>query len=149
MWIGLGWNRSGSLARSRPTSPRAGPTRSAADGSPSWRILDPVRNRFFEIGWLEFELLARWSEHDRVDELIAQVEAETPLRPTEDEVVGHLGDDLAEVRAQHVRAGGADERQAPADGREGVGIADRFVEPRAAADIGEQDGEGQCVVSHA
>ena len=25
------------------------------DGSPSWRILDPVRNRFFEIGWLEFE----------------------------------------------------------------------------------------------
>ncbi|MEO8204327.1 MAG: hypothetical protein ABI630_10705, partial [Betaproteobacteria bacterium] len=22
------------------------------DGSPSWRILDPVRNRFFEIGWL-------------------------------------------------------------------------------------------------
>ena len=31
------------------------------DGSPSWRILDPVRNRFFEIGWLEFELLARWA----------------------------------------------------------------------------------------
>jgi len=29
------------------------------DGSPSWRILDPVRNKFFEIGWLEFELLAR------------------------------------------------------------------------------------------
>ncbi|MBS0338677.1 MAG: efflux RND transporter periplasmic adaptor subunit [Proteobacteria bacterium] len=57
------------------------------DGSPSWRILDPVRNRFFEIGWLEFELLARWSAHGRVDALIAQVEAETPLRPTEDEVV--------------------------------------------------------------
>jgi putative peptide zinc metalloprotease protein len=57
------------------------------DGSPSWRILDPVRNRFFEIGWLEFELLARWSAHGRVDTLIAQVEAETPLRPTEDEVV--------------------------------------------------------------
>ena len=57
------------------------------DGSPSWRILDPVRNRFFEIGWLEFELLARWGDHRRVDTLIAQVESETPLRPTEDEVV--------------------------------------------------------------
>ena len=60
------------------------------DGSPSWRILDPVRNRFFEIGWLEFELLARWSEHTKVDDLIAHIEAETPLRPTEDEVVGFI-----------------------------------------------------------
>jgi putative peptide zinc metalloprotease protein len=60
------------------------------DGSPSWRILDPVRNRFFEIGWLEFELLARWAEHKPVDELIAQVEAETTLRPTEDEVLGFV-----------------------------------------------------------
>ena len=30
------------------------------DGSPSWRIHDAVRNQFFEIGWLEFELLSRW-----------------------------------------------------------------------------------------
>ncbi len=57
------------------------------DGSPSWRILDPVRNRFFEIGWMEFELLARWGEHAKIDSLIGQIEAETPLRPTEDEVV--------------------------------------------------------------
>jgi hypothetical protein len=28
---------------------------------PSLRILDPIRNSFFEIGWLEFELLARGS----------------------------------------------------------------------------------------
>lgn len=60
------------------------------DGSPSWRILDPVRNRFFEVGWLEFELLARWSDHPRVDGLIAQVEAETPLRPTEEEVTSFI-----------------------------------------------------------
>ena len=33
------------------------------DGSPSWRILDPIRNSFFQIGWLEFELIARWKEH--------------------------------------------------------------------------------------
>ncbi len=60
------------------------------DGSPSWRILDPVRNRFFEIGWLEFELLARWAEHDSIPSLIARVEAETPLRPTDDEVTGFI-----------------------------------------------------------
>ena len=60
------------------------------DGSPSWRILDPVRNRFFEIGWLEFELLARWAEHAEVPGLITHVEAETPLRPAEEEVIGFI-----------------------------------------------------------
>jgi putative peptide zinc metalloprotease protein len=60
------------------------------DGSPSWRILDPVRNRFFEVGWLEFELLARWADHATVDTLIGQVEEETPLRPTEEEVTGFI-----------------------------------------------------------
>ena len=61
------------------------------DGSPSWRILDPLRNRFFEIGWLEFELLARWGDHAEVEPLIEQVIAETPLQPTEDEVSGFAG----------------------------------------------------------
>lgn len=56
------------------------------DGSPSWRILDPVRNAFFEIGWLEFELLARWKGHRDAQALIAQVAAETTLSPTEEEV---------------------------------------------------------------
>jgi putative peptide zinc metalloprotease protein len=31
------------------------------DGSPAWHICDPVRNLFFRIGWLEFEILQRWS----------------------------------------------------------------------------------------
>jgi putative peptide zinc metalloprotease protein len=60
------------------------------DGSPSWRILDPVRNRFFEIGWLEFELLARWNEHTAVASLIEQVGAETPMQPSEEEVEGFV-----------------------------------------------------------
>ena len=86
----------GATARESPKVPKLrqdlklNPGPRHRDGSPSWRILDPVRNRFFEIGWLEFELLARWSEHPRVDLLIAQVEAETPLRPTEDEVMGFI-----------------------------------------------------------
>lgn len=49
------------------------------DGSPSWRIVDPVRNSFFQIGWLEFELLARWREHADADSLVAAVAEQTPL----------------------------------------------------------------------
>lgn len=30
------------------------------DGAPAWAIQDPVRNRFYRIGWLEFECLLRW-----------------------------------------------------------------------------------------
>jgi putative peptide zinc metalloprotease protein len=33
----------------------------ALDGSPSWIIVDPVRNKFFSIGWLAFQLLSRWT----------------------------------------------------------------------------------------
>ena len=55
------------------------------DGSPSWRIHDPVRNQFFEIGWLEFELLSRWSEHLDAQSLIARVSEETTLKPVLDE----------------------------------------------------------------
>jgi putative peptide zinc metalloprotease protein len=61
-----------------------GPTQ--RDGSPSWRIHDPVRNSFFEIGWLEFELLARWRDQRDGDALRARVAAETPLRPSPDEL---------------------------------------------------------------
>src|SRR6185369_15230853 len=57
------------------------------DGSPSWRILDPIRNSFFEIGWLEFELLARWSGHREGETLLVQVAAETTLRPTAEELI--------------------------------------------------------------
>ena len=61
-----------------------GPTQ--RDGSPSWRILDPIRNSFFEIGWLEFELLARWRTQRDADALLAQVAAETPLHPSPEEL---------------------------------------------------------------
>src|SRR6266478_3132002 len=57
-----------------------------ADGTPTWRILDPIRNSFFEIGWLEFELLARWREHRDAASLIRRVSAETTLRPVLEEV---------------------------------------------------------------
>lgn len=61
------------------------------DGSPSWRILDPSRNQFFEIGWLEFELLARWAHVANADELVVAVAEETTLEPTLDEVKELMG----------------------------------------------------------
>ncbi|HRE87116.1 MAG TPA: HlyD family efflux transporter periplasmic adaptor subunit [Accumulibacter sp.] len=54
------------------------PASAQPDGSPAWNILDPVRNRFFRIGWLEFELLLRWSLGDAAA-IAAAVAAETTL----------------------------------------------------------------------
>lgn len=56
-----------------------------ADGSPAWLILDPVRNRFFRIGWLEFELLVHWSDSD-ANTLIKQVNQRTPLNVVADDI---------------------------------------------------------------
>jgi putative peptide zinc metalloprotease protein len=79
----------------------------ARDGSPTWRILDPVRNSFFEIGWLEFELLARWKEHKEAATLAAQVAAETPISPSIEEVkemIGFLtGNQLLAPRSKEAR----------------------------------------------
>src|SRR5258706_3906203 len=57
-----------------------------ADGTPTWRILDPIRNSFFEIGWLEFELLARWRDHRTLDTLREHVMRETQLTPEREEI---------------------------------------------------------------
>lgn len=32
-----------------------------ADGQPSWTLHDPIRNQFFRIDWLSFEIISRWS----------------------------------------------------------------------------------------
>jgi len=36
------------------------PAPSSRSGSPAWTIYDPVRNLFFQIDWLTFEVLSRW-----------------------------------------------------------------------------------------
>jgi putative peptide zinc metalloprotease protein len=48
------------------------------DGSPTWSLHDPVNNRFFRIGWLEFELLSRWRTGN-AQALIEQINNETTL----------------------------------------------------------------------
>ena len=50
------------------------------DGSPAWTVQDPVSNRFYRIGWAEFEMLAHWQLRDPALVLRAIREA-GPLAP--------------------------------------------------------------------
>ncbi|MDY7575085.1 HlyD family efflux transporter periplasmic adaptor subunit [Actimicrobium sp. CCI2.3] len=61
----------------------AGPT--LADGQPSWTLHDPVRNQFFRIDWMTFEILARWSA-STLTTMLASLHAETTLRPDTDDI---------------------------------------------------------------
>jgi putative peptide zinc metalloprotease protein len=78
-----------------------------ADGAPSWRIHDPVRNRFFQIGWMEFELLQRWQGGMDAAALLDAVAAETTLRPVAeelDELLSFLADQqLLRAAEPHLR----------------------------------------------
>ncbi|HLD67017.1 MAG TPA: HlyD family efflux transporter periplasmic adaptor subunit [Pseudomonas sp.] len=58
------------------------------DGTPHWHLIDPVRNRFFRIGWLEFEMLSRWRAGMAAATLCEQVARETVLAPEPDDVTG-------------------------------------------------------------
>ncbi len=52
---------------------------------PDWTLYDPVINRFYRIGWLEFEILCRW--HLRAPaEIAARIARETTLPATEADV---------------------------------------------------------------
>jgi len=64
----------------------AGPT--MANGQPSWTLEDPVRNQFFRIDWLTFEVLKRWS-FANANDILQDIHAATTLQPEQD--------DLAEV----------------------------------------------------
>lgn len=54
------------------------------DGSPSWAIQDPVSNRFYRIGWLEYECLLRWPGDPA--QIAADIAATTPLAVDADQV---------------------------------------------------------------
>lgn len=48
------------------------------DGAPAWVIQDPVRNRFFRIGWSHFEMLLNW-KRGRASAVVEQVNGQTTL----------------------------------------------------------------------
>jgi putative peptide zinc metalloprotease protein len=58
------------------------------DGSPTWTLYDPAANKYYKIGWLEFECIARLDECVTVPELVRRVTEETTLRPDEDIIRG-------------------------------------------------------------
>ena len=57
------------------------------DGSPAWMIQDPVNNRFFRIGWLDFEILSRW-HYTFTQKMIASVSDETTLTIDAEDIKG-------------------------------------------------------------
>jgi putative peptide zinc metalloprotease protein len=65
------------------------PGASAGNGSPTWTLQDPARHRFIRIGWLEFEILARW-ELGEAGAVARAVAAETTLRASADDVLDVL-----------------------------------------------------------
>ncbi|GAA4325737.1 hypothetical protein GCM10023144_08380 [Pigmentiphaga soli] len=56
------------------------------DGSPVWHLSDPVRNLFYRIGWLEFEILTRWEMGDPA-RIAAAVAEDTTLQPIDEDVL--------------------------------------------------------------
>jgi putative peptide zinc metalloprotease protein len=61
------------------------PGPAALDGSPTWTLHDPAVNRFYRLGWPEFEIISRW-DAATVDEVVARVNAETTLAIEPDDV---------------------------------------------------------------
>ena len=62
---------------------------SAADGSPTWVIVDPVRGKYFQIGWAAFQILSRWAARS-AEAVLAQIHADTTCRATKQDVEGLL-----------------------------------------------------------
>ncbi|MDQ8031563.1 MAG: HlyD family efflux transporter periplasmic adaptor subunit [Bordetella sp.] len=55
------------------------------DGSPAWTLEDPGRAQFYQIGWAEAEMLARWHLADATA-IAAAIGADTPLHLHADDV---------------------------------------------------------------
>lgn len=56
-----------------------------ADGAPIWAIQDPVTNRFYRIGWFEYECLLRWPNEPQ--QIANEINTTTTLRVDAEQVV--------------------------------------------------------------
>ncbi len=56
-----------------------------ANGQPSWVLQDPVRQQFFRIDWLTFEILSRWHLDDG-PAIVQAIERDTPLEVVLDDL---------------------------------------------------------------
>ena len=58
---------------------------SAVDGSPTWVIVDPVRGKYFQIGWAAYQILSRWAARS-AEAILAQIHTDTTCRATKQDV---------------------------------------------------------------
>jgi putative peptide zinc metalloprotease protein len=58
---------------------------SAADGSPTWVIVDPVRGKYFQIGWAAYQILSRWNGQS-AEVVLSQIHADTTCRATTQDI---------------------------------------------------------------
>jgi putative peptide zinc metalloprotease protein len=74
------------------------------DGAPAWVIQDPVSNRFFRIGWMEFEVLSRWRLSDPA-RIAEEISSQSTLQVTAEQVQ-KIADFFRQQQLVHVRDAG-------------------------------------------
>ncbi|MBF9002882.1 HlyD family efflux transporter periplasmic adaptor subunit [Vibrio nitrifigilis] len=63
---------------------RLHPAPAASNGAPQWTLEDPIRNQFFQLGWLEAEMIAHWVESPTA--LLDKIRAGTTLKPNTEQL---------------------------------------------------------------
>ena len=58
---------------------------SSADGSPTWVIVDPVRGKYFQIGWAAHQILSRWAARS-AEAILEQIHRDTTCRATKQDI---------------------------------------------------------------
>ncbi len=66
------------------------PAAANSDGSPAWMIHDPINNKFYRLGWMDFEILTRWGLH-LIDDIVIDVNNETTLNIEPEHVLSLAG----------------------------------------------------------
>jgi len=61
----------------------------APDGSPTWLLVDPVRGKYFQIGWAAYQMLSRWNGRS-AETLLSHIHAETTCRVTSQDIDNFL-----------------------------------------------------------
>ena len=54
---------------------------SDGEGTPVWRLYDPVAHQYYQIGWMEFEYVSRFSLYSTYGELEVALIQQTTLQP--------------------------------------------------------------------
>ncbi|NJL16559.1 MAG: hypothetical protein HC938_04530 [Nitrospira sp.] len=61
----------------------------AADGSPTWVLVDQLRGKYFQIGWSAYQMLSRWKGRS-AEGIMSAIHAETTCRITAGDIDAFL-----------------------------------------------------------